>query len=71
MVMTAESMHEITGSNPAVMHLFSYCFENSIYAYVLLYTLMKYHNPVYAMIYRYMSYILLYTEMNILYQSIY
>ena len=45
MVMTAESMHEITGSNPAVMHLFSYCFENSIYAYVLLYTHLESYTP--------------------------
>ena len=71
MVMTAESMHEITGSNPAVMHLFSYCFENSIYAYVLLYTRMKDHTPVYTVIYRYVRYILIYTEMNLRYQSIY
>ncbi len=38
-VLSAESMHEmITGSNPAVMHNFSNCFEIRMYAYIRVYS---------------------------------
>ena len=61
MVLTVESMHEITGSNPAVMHTFSNCLKFCIYAYIRVYT------PIYEDKIAYTSislYMLTYTDIN-------
>ena len=57
-VISAEIVHEITGSNPVVMHKFSNCFENlyihvytRIYAYIHVYDSIHLHILVYQSIY--------------------
>ena len=64
---SAENMHEITGSNPAVMHNFWNSFENRIYANVRVHTFMQKHI---LGKYKDMHYILTYSDMNILYSRI-
>ena len=51
MVKLVLSMHEISGSNPVVMHIFSKTFCTGIYVCMRVYTLMKCHVQVYTNLY--------------------